>query len=72
MLLTGDQPVLPPSLQLLSALFPFTPRTISGSSDINEMLPYLPSAPVALETTNRYWYQLSLGYVQILYLHNEE
>ncbi|KAF8514968.1 hypothetical protein JB92DRAFT_2916501 [Gautieria morchelliformis] len=61
LLSTAEQSLLPASLRLLSALFPFTPETISSNSDINEMLPYLPPATEALEIVDRYWHHLGLG-----------
>ncbi|KAF8585895.1 hypothetical protein K439DRAFT_1016836 [Ramaria rubella] len=60
-IISGQQPILPSSLQLLSILFPFAPQTISANSDINELLPYLPPFVDTLEITNRYWHEFSLG-----------
>ncbi|KIJ50315.1 hypothetical protein M422DRAFT_777084 [Sphaerobolus stellatus SS14] len=56
-----EQPSLPPSVQLLSVLFPFPPPNFTPGVDINELAAFLPSPAEVLETCEIYWYHLSIG-----------
>lgn len=62
----GEEPSLPTILTLLSALFPFAPRSISDSADFSDLLVYLPSPQDALEVSDIFWYTFSHGITPII------